>query len=148
MAERAEALVASFNSANDDLIATVEGLSDEQWNKVCEEEGWSVGVTAHHVAAGYPLLTGLIQGIAAGADIPPISMNQIDDGNAKHADEFASVTKEDTVKGLREGGAGAATAIGGLTDEQLDKTKQVLEGAPEMSLEDVVAQVLDRKSVV
>ena len=47
MTERAEALVTKFEAANNDVIATVEAASDEQWAAICAAEG-------------YPLLAGLI----------------------------------------------------------------------------------------
>ena len=50
MSERAEALAKRFEQVNDELIAAVEGCSDEQWRKTCSGEQWSVAVTAHHVA--------------------------------------------------------------------------------------------------
>jgi hypothetical protein len=54
MAERAEALAGKFEAENNELIATVEAASDEQWAAVTSDDGWSVGVVAHHVGSGRP----------------------------------------------------------------------------------------------
>ena len=67
MSERSEGLAAKFEQPNNDVIATVEAASDEQWAATCEEEGWSVAVTAHHIGSGYTPLTGLVQAMASGA---------------------------------------------------------------------------------
>ena len=50
MAERAEALAEKFEQTNNDVISMVESASDGQWKAICADEGWSVGVVAHHVA--------------------------------------------------------------------------------------------------
>lgn len=142
MAERAEALAAKFEQANHDVISMVGSASDDQWKTVCEEEGWSVGVTAHHIGSGYTPITGLVQALASGADIPALTMEQIDQGNVEHASKFANCTKEETLQALREGGSAAASAVRGLSDEQLDKTSAVLAAAPDMSLEQVIENVL------
>ena len=46
------------------------------------------------------------------------------------------------MQALREGGSAAASAVRGLSDEQLDKTSSVIAGAPDMSLEQVIENVL------
>ena len=89
MAERAEALAAKFEQANNAVISMVEQVSDDQWKANCEEEGWPVGVTAHHIGSGYTPITGLIQALASGADFPALTTEQIDQGNADHASNFA-----------------------------------------------------------
>ena len=74
--------------------------------------------------------------------VPPLTTEQLDQGNAKHAQDHADCTKEETLEMLRTGGAAAATAVRGLTDEQLDKTSTVISGAPDMSVEQVIENVL------
>jgi len=142
MAERAEALAAKFEAANNDVIATVEAASDEHWAAVCAEEGWPVGVVAHHIGSGHTPITGLVQALAAGVDFPAITMDQIDQSNKDHAVEFASVTKDEVLEALRSGGAAAVGAVSGLSDEQLDKSSTILAGAPEMSVEQVIENLL------
>ena len=142
MAERAEALAAKFEAENNDLIATVEGASDEQWKTKTADEGWSVGVVAHHIAGGHPLIAGLVGALASGADLPALTTEQLDQANGQHAEEHAGCTKEETLEMLRTGGSAAATAVRGLSDEQLDITNEVIAGAPEMSVEQVIENVM------
>lgn len=142
MAERAEALANKLEQANDDTIAAIGACSDEQWGKTCADEGWTVAVTAHHIASGYAPMTGLIQGLASGADLPALTMEQIDQSNSEHATQFASVSLQDTVDLLKSGGSAAVAAIRGLSDEQLDRSSVLLQGAPAMTTEQVVENVV------
>src|SRR5687767_14990539 len=101
MSERAANLADQFERINAALIATVEACSDADWQGVCAGEGWPVGVTAHHVALSYPAFRGFIQGIATGADLPPITGEMLDASNAKHAIEAANYTRTETLELLR-----------------------------------------------
>jgi hypothetical protein len=128
MGARGEQLAAQLEQANNDVIATIEALTDEQWKAVTEEEGWSVGVLAHHVAASHEGLGGLVQALAHGQPIPPLTMDMINAGNAQHAQQFANVSKAETLELLRGGGAKAVAVLRGLSDEQFDRSGQLLGG--------------------
>jgi hypothetical protein len=118
MGAQAETLASQFEQVNNDLISSIQGLTDAQWKAVCSGEGWSVGVTAHHIAGGLQPITGLVQMLAAG-QTAPISQEQIDQGNAQHAKDAANCTKEETLAMLRENGRAAAAAVRALSDGQL-----------------------------
>ena len=120
MSGRAEELARRFEQANGELIKAVESCSDEQWRKTCSGEQWSVGVTAHHVAVSYGPIAGLVQALATGQRVPPLTSDMLDAGNAEHARQFAGCTKRETVDLLRGGGQAAASTVRGLSDEQLD----------------------------
>src|SRR5215212_11947043 len=122
MSERAAALADAFESANNQVIAAVEGCTPDQWGRTCQDEGWSVGVAAHHVAVNHPIIAGLVQLVANGQPLPAITMEMIDAGNAQHAQEYANVSRDETLELLRRDGAAAASMVRGLTDEQLDRT--------------------------
>jgi uncharacterized damage-inducible protein DinB len=122
MGERAETLAQRFEQANNDLIAAVDGLSDSQWQALNKDAGWSVGVTAHHVAVSHPAVAGLVQAIGSGQPLPPITLDMLNQGNAQHARESAGCTKQETLDLLRANGAAAAAVVRGLSDDQLDRT--------------------------
>ncbi len=121
MSTRGEALAKRFEDANNELMAAAEGCSDEQWRTSCSGEGWSVGVTAHHVAASSEVIAGLIQALATGQALPPVTSEMLDQGNATHAQESANCTREETLELLRRGGRSRASIVRGLSDEQLDR---------------------------
>ena len=85
---------------------------------------------------------GLVQAMASGQEVPPLSMEQVDQGNAEHAQKFAGCTKEETLDLLRAGMTEAAGVLRGMTDEQLDRSAAVLVGVPSMNTEQVIENVL------
>ena len=53
MGRQAQALAERVEQANDDFIAAVEALTQEQWHTLVPEESCTVGVIAHHVGGAY-----------------------------------------------------------------------------------------------
>ncbi|MCC7372618.1 MAG: DinB family protein [Chloroflexi bacterium] len=143
MSSRAAGLADAFERANAAVIAAVEACSDAQVRAICEAEGWSVAVAAHHVAQTHVALAGLIQLMASGQPLPPITMEMIDAGNAQHAEEFKNVSKADTLAALRTNGAAAASVVRGLSDEQLDRRSPMsFVGGAEWSTADIIERIL------
>ncbi len=54
MASRAAELARQFEAANNELIEFVNGLSDEEWGRVCPNEERTIAALTFHVAFGYP----------------------------------------------------------------------------------------------
>jgi uncharacterized damage-inducible protein DinB len=119
MKERVQALAAEFERANDELIAAVEGLSDGQWRTLCEGEGWSVAVTAHHVAVGHAAVAEMLRMAARGEARRP-SFEQLHERNARHAEEYAEVGQAETIDLLRRNGAEAVAVVRGFDDADLE----------------------------
>jgi hypothetical protein len=140
MAERAEALTKKFEQANGEFTRAVEQCSDASWRSQCQAEGWPVAVAAHHVAGGTAAISGLAQMVAAGQPLPPLTMEQVDQGNADHATQYANCTKQESLDLLRRNGESAAGMIRGLSDEQLDRTGTLF-GGP-MSAQQIIEDVL------
>lgn len=141
MGKRGQALADRFEQANKEMTTTVERCSDAQWKTKTSGETWSVGVVAHHVAEGHGAIAGLIQKIATGQPLPPLTMDMLHQMNAAHAKQHANCTKEETLALLRKNGATAASTVRGLSDEQLDRSAPVL-GGPPMTAQQMVERVL------
>src|SRR5215212_7925928 len=107
MGQRANDLADRFERANNDVIVTVEGCSEEQWQRTCNAEGWSVGVTAHHLATAYPAVAGFARLLAADQPLPNFTGEMLDASNAEHAREHASCSRTDTLAMLRQQGQAA-----------------------------------------
>lgn len=122
MSERAQILADQLEQANRNLIHTIERLSDAQWRASTPGDGRSIGVVAHHVATSHKSVAGLIGAIAHGHTVPPLTMDMIHEGNAKHATQFANCTKAETLALLRQNGAAAVALVRGLGDTELDRT--------------------------
>jgi hypothetical protein len=116
----AEALAQRFKEAVQRLAALLERCSAEQWRTVCPEEGWSVGVIAHHVGGAFCFQAGLIEALLSGKPLPEQTRQGIDEGNARHALKYADCGQDETVEGLRVKGAAIGQLLAGLTDEQLE----------------------------
>jgi hypothetical protein len=116
----AEALAQRFKEAVQRLAALLERCSVEQWRTVCPEEGWSVGVIAHHVGGAFRFQAGLIEALLSGKPLPEQTRQGIDEGNARHALKYADCGQDETVEGLRVKGAAIGQLLAGLTDEQLE----------------------------
>jgi hypothetical protein len=122
MSERARTLAHQLEQANQSLIATIDGLTDAQWRTHTPGDGRTVGVVAHHVATSHKSVAGLVGAIAHGKTVPNITMEMIHEGNAAHAKQNAHATKAETLALLRQNGAAAVAAVGGLSDAELDRT--------------------------
>ena len=122
MSERAKTLAHQLDQANQALIATIEGLSDAQWQAKTPGDGRAVGVVAHHVAASHKSVAGLVGAITHGKAIPALTMDMIHAGNAAHAAQHAHCTKAETLTLLRDNGAAAVATVRGLSDADLDRT--------------------------
>ncbi len=117
MGQQNEALAKKIADGVEEVIALVNSCSDAKWTAKTSAEGWGVNVTAMHLA-GHLGAAGLAQAIATGGALPPLSMADIDAGNAANAAEHASCTKAQVIEGLRKGAADATAMVRSWTDEQ------------------------------
>jgi len=133
MGARGDTFAKQFEAKAQEVTGVIERLSDADWKKVTAAEKWSVGVVAHHVAGAHQALSGLIKMLADGKPGPNIQMDMIHAGNAKHAQEFANVTKADTLALHKANTAAAAGVLRGIADADFDRSGTVLNGTPPMS---------------
>ncbi len=138
MGERAEALARQFERMNDAFIATVEGCPEERWSARCPDTGWPANVQAHHIAGGLALFPPMLAAIVEGDPAPPLDLATMNERNAKHAADYAQVTKENVLADLHRNGAVAAAWIRGLSDAELDRTGTVAAGMPAFSVAQLV----------
>jgi hypothetical protein len=133
MGAQGETFAKQFEAKAQEVTAAIERLSDADWKKVTAAEKWSVGVVAHHGASSHQGICGLIKMLADGKPGPNIPMDMIHAGNAKHAQEFANVTKADTLALHKTNAAAAAGILRGIADAEFDRSGTVLNGMPPMS---------------
>ena len=122
---RANGLADRLEAGARALAAFVTDLTDIEWQTPLPHDGRTVGVVVHHVAAVYPIEVQLAAGVAAGNPVTGLTMDNIHEMNARHAREFAMVTKEVAIDLLRQQSAEAAAAIRALSDDQLDRAATV-----------------------
>ena len=141
MAGKAEALAKQFEAKVQEATGVFDRLSDADWKKTTSEK-WTVCVVAHHVANGHEGISGIIKTVASGKSVPGFTMDMLHDMNAKHAKEFANVSKAETLALHKKNAAAAAAVVRGLTDADLGKSGTVLTGMPPMNVEQIVQGIL------
>lgn len=122
MGSRSDMLATQLEQAVAEFESTVESCSAAQWQAICGDEGWTVAVTAQHVAGQFPLEREFIEEAARSGKGLAYTWDDINRKNDLRAGDNTSCTKEDVVKLLREGGASMASYVRGLSDEQLDRS--------------------------
>ena len=142
MGAKSEALAKQYEAKVQEATGVLEGLSEADWKKTTAGEKWTVGVVAHHVAGGHEGIAGIIKTVAGGQSIPNFTLDALHEMDAKHAHEFASVGKTETIALHKKNAAAAASVVRGLSDADLDRSGTVLSGMPAMSVEQIVTNIL------
>jgi hypothetical protein len=142
MGARAEQLASKFEQSCRDFNTVVERLSAAEWKKPTSAEKWPVAVVAHHVAGGHEAIAGIVQMIAKGQPLPNLTMDALHEMNAKHAQEHANASKEETLALLKTNGSKAAAIVRGLGDAELDRSGTVLAGMPAMTAAQAIEGIL------
>jgi mycothiol maleylpyruvate isomerase-like protein len=142
MGAKSEALAKQYEAKVQEATAAMEKISEADWKKTTAAEKWAVGVVAHHVAGGHEGISGIIKTVASGQSMPNFTMDMLDGMNAKHAQEFASVGKAETVALHKKNAAAAAEMVRGLSDADLARTGVVLTGMPAMNVEQIITNIL------
>jgi hypothetical protein len=120
---RAESLATRIEEGSDRLAAFAEGLSDAEWRTpVSLTDRRSVGVVVHHVASMYPIEIDLARAVASGRSVTDVTWEVVAQVNAKHAQDFALVSKSVALDLLQENSRKAAATVRGFTDQELDNT--------------------------
>jgi hypothetical protein len=125
MSKRAEALAQRIEQGAQALAEYAQGLSDAQWQAKVPPDGRQVGVMIHHVASVYPIEIDLARQLASGKSIEGLTWDFIAESNAKHAQDQAAVTKQETLDLLRRNGHAAAEAVRAFSDDELDQAAPV-----------------------
>ncbi len=142
VAPRSEALARQLEVKAQEAMVALERLSGGDWRKVTEAEKWSVGVTAHHLAAALEPVSIMVKAMAAGQSLDRFRLDTLDERNVRHARDHANCTKAETVELLREGAAVAAATIRELSDADLARSGALVPGAPPMTVEEVISRGL------
>ena len=125
MSQRSNALATRLEEGAAALEKFARDLTDEQWQARLPKDGRKFVVLVHHVANMYPIEIQLAQALAAGQPVIGVTWDVVAELNARHAAEFAGVTRDEAIEALRLNSAAASAAIRRLSDEQLDRAAPV-----------------------
>ena len=142
MSQRAKELAERFITLNNEMIVFVENCSDEDWRKVCPGEQWTVGVVAHHVAAGHYSSLDMVKMIVAGETLPPLTTDTVNKMNAQHAQQHAGCTTKEVLGLLRQNGAAFAGYLEGLSDADLGSTSHLAALDGDVSAQQFVEMII------
>ena len=120
MSQRAKDLAERIKSFSENVIAFVEGLSDDDWTKVCDWEQWTVGVTARHLGVGHLAIYDMAGMIIRGEELPQLNMDQVHEMSKNDAQEHADCTKSEALEYLHKNSAKLVEFVTALSDENLD----------------------------
>jgi uncharacterized damage-inducible protein DinB len=122
MGRRADLLAARIEEGAAGLAALAEGLTDAEWGTpTSATDRRTVGQIVNHVALVYPIEIDLARAVAGGNAVTDVTWEVVAGLNAKHAGEFAKVTKAEALDLLRKNSREAAAAVRALSDEELDR---------------------------
>ncbi|MTI89443.1 MAG: DinB family protein [Balneolaceae bacterium] len=107
------------------LEGYAEKLSTSDWQRKVAGDGRTIGVVVHHVASSYPVEIDLARLLASGQPITGVTMEVVDQMNAKHAQENISVEKKETLELLRSNSKVAADSVRAFTDTELNQAAAV-----------------------
>lgn len=129
MRSRIDAFAAQFQANNAEYVAVVTGCSDEEWARICPNDGRTVAVVAFHMATVVGGLAGLVGSVMAGRPTKaPGSAEAVDRMNDDLARNHAGVRRGEVVDALSAGGAALLSQLRFLGDEDLDRSVGMLAG--------------------
>lgn len=131
-----------FTALNQEIIAFVERCPATLWRTPCANDGRTVAVVAHHIAASHEPVMQLVQMVADGQPLPALSYELFDAMNAQHAQHAADCTPQEVIALLREKGQAVATALRQLHPDQLERAAHISFANAAMRAQDVVEQIL------
>jgi uncharacterized damage-inducible protein DinB len=139
---RAGELAERFEQAAANLLAEVEPYTQEQWLSHVPSDNCSVAAVVSHVAGSYRVITGWAKTLAEGGQPPAVTMEQIHQGNAAHAEKYAERDKAETLEALRNNAARAAEFIRALSDEQLSRRATFTQYSRELSAGELIDEIM------
>jgi len=129
--QRALDLSCRFRAANDEVIAFVRTISNDEWRSLCEREGRTIGQVVEHLAAGHLVIGGILEAMADGLPLPVAARRTAETGtrfNARQAVGFCGHSRQQGLRALRRNGRVIERFLATLTDEQLARTIDTVEG--------------------
>jgi hypothetical protein len=142
MGQAATKLAERLRAFSAGVIAFVEGCTDENWRKVCVQEGWSVGVTARHIGAGHFEAVGLARMVVNGEKLPEFTMGQLVEMANEHARRHADCTRQEVLEVLRRSGAALVDYVAGLSDAELARSAHLALAGGELTVQQMLEAIV------
>ena len=138
---RARQLADRLQAFNDDVTATVQALSPEQWLRTCRED-WPVGVTARHIAVGHYDIIEFVRMIVRDNRLPEFTEEEVRQAANEHAQKHADCTQQEVLDLLRENAASLIDFVSGLRDDELEQRAYLSLAGQKVSAENFIREVV------
>ena len=142
MGDNAKALAERFRAFNQEVISFVEGCSDSDWQKMCTDEEWPVGVTARHIGAGHYGALDLVKRIVDGEPLPEITADQLVEMGNAHARKHAGCSRQEVLDILKSNGSRLEAYVAGLSDEAVEEKGHLALAGGEVSAQTLIELVV------
>jgi hypothetical protein len=119
MSDKIRTAVSQVEGLRDEVLSTVEALSDAQWQATTSSEGWPIGYTARHIAAGFRQSREWIEAACAGTPAQ-VDRAAIDASNAAGLATHGVGERQDVVEIVRLQAEALTNLLAGLNDALLD----------------------------
>ena len=144
--QRAQKLLTGFENLHEELLLFVETCVDEDWQKVTSAEKWPVSIVARHIGGAHYGVIEWVKLMMAAQPLPPVTMDMVDEMNAKQAKEHANCTQAEVLQLLQKEGEKVVSVISGLSDEELDRSAYLKMLNIEITVEALIKNVIIRIS--
>ncbi len=139
---QATKLATQFEAINDEISSAAADCNEEEWQYISIGEGWTIAAVVHHVAIVQQAFAGIVARLAAGETYSPdVSWDEINESNARHAEEYAAADKHESLEILQASRDAILQSISGLDDKQLERTAGTF-GDREMTVAQVIEWVV------
>jgi len=138
MTDQRKKLSERLKAFNDEMIALIRSVSEDDWRKQCDSEQWTIGVVARHVGVGHYSVIELAKMMIAGTPIPEFSHSQVDELNKTHADKHADCTKEEVLSILEKKGGKLIDYVVSLSDADLAVSANIPGISDKISVEQLI----------
>lgn len=142
MSSRTEDLAKKVEQSINNLRAAVEESTPEQWVAPCSHGDWTQGFAAYHAAAAIDAIAQAVKSVAEGNPFPKMTMAEIDARNAVQWREHAGCTMSETMDLINSSASSAVGMVRSLSDAQLERKVQLLDGMPEVAVETMIELAL------
>lgn len=140
MGERAELLAKGLEEATDDLIETAKGLTDQEWETQCEEDGRTAGEIVNHMFDVYTVAEEFLRSVTEGTPYQPIDYQTIDERNAAKAEASRAFSRQELTSKVVAQSSLVLGLVRSLDDSMFEQTFEFFIGS-QFDL-DTAAQVL------
>jgi hypothetical protein len=115
-------LAERFALLSGNIITTVEQSSDAELSRISAAEQWTAGALASHIAMVTAGITGWVQDMVDGRELPNLTMDDIHGNNAEQAGLNARAGKDEVLTRLRANSAQLLAVLRGLSERDLERS--------------------------